>query len=34
MMDELAELIDQFRAEVDYPGGVRMRWPRRCGTPA
>jgi len=25
MMDKLAELIDQFRAEVDYPGGIRPR---------
>jgi hypothetical protein len=25
MMDKLAELIDQFRAEVDYPDGIRPR---------
>ncbi len=24
-MDELAELVDQFRAEVDYPGGIKKR---------
>jgi hypothetical protein len=24
-VDELAELVDQFRAEVDYPGGIKKR---------
>ena len=24
-MDELAELVDRFRAEVDYPGGIKKR---------